>query len=1835
MNKLVTLANGTTVSAALPFTATLSTAANSYTVTNTVTCTSKLTLVKQANGSVPASAWTLTATAPTGALAGPVGTTGVSADVTPNVQYVLAESGGSPNYVQRVAPNAVPIPGSTVSWNCVEVDSAGIVIPGFADGLNGGVTVPYGTFVRCTSINDTATLRLAKAVVNDHGGTATAADWQLTATPLAPVAPGLTPVTVTGSTAGTAFEVRPGQAYQLTESGLAGYTPRSVTCAVAPAAPVERSSITLDPNDTAVCVFTNNDQPARLTLVKQVENGTTGATATPANWTLAAGGPTPISGVSGTSAVTNAPVSAAATPCPNRAVRPATRLRRGRAPAPRSPTAWSRSALGQSATCTIVNTAIAPRLTLVKQVVNTSGGTALPTAWTLSATGTVTISGHVGDPTVTAAEVPVGHYTLAETGGPAGYTGSSWSCTGASAVDTVAGKVTLAPGNDATCTITNTDQPAKLTLAKVVDPAASGSGKTPADWQLTATPVSITGQGPVAGNGDPTSAGGVNAVTVFSGSYDLSESGPAGFAPGSWTCQGAVVTDARVAVPPGGAVQCTITNTAVTPRLTLVKVVDNGSSGATTPDTAWTLTATGPTPISGTTGTATVTAAPVHVGTYTLSETGPLGYLPSDWVCTGAAAATPTSVTLAEGQAATCTITNTVVAPQLTLVKMVNNGTTGGTAAATDWTLAADGPSSISGVTGSPTVTAATVKVGPYRLSESGGPGGYTASAWSCVGGTPAVDAVSLAPGDRATCTITNTAITPTLTLVKAVDNGTTGATAVATDWTLAADGPTPLTGPSGSPAVTAAPVQAGAYALSESGGPSGYSASTWSCVGAPVASGTVTIALGQNAICTITNTAVPPTLTLVKQVVNTSGGAALAADWLLSAAGPVTIQGHVGEASVTTAVVPVGSYTLAEAGPPGYTTSPWACTGAASTDPATAEVVLAPGNSATCTVTNTDQPAQLTLVKVVDAAASGSGKVAADWTLTATPVSITGQGPVTGNGDPTSSGGVNAVTVFSGSYDLTETGPAGFDPGAWSCEGAVVTADRVVVPPGGVVRCSITNTAVSPTLTLVKMVDNGTTGATTPATEWTLTADGPTPISGATGAATVTTATVQVGTYTLSESGPAGYTASDWSCTGGTSATTDSVTVAEGQHATCTITNTAIPPKLTLVKQVDTTAAGGSGQPTDWTLTAAGPTTVSGSTGDPSVTAVTVPVGAYTLSESGGPAGYTASPWSCVGGTAGTDAVTLAPGDDATCTVTNTAVMPKLTLVKVVDNGATGATAVATDWTLSGDGPVSISGVSGSGAVTGAPVQVGQYTLAETGPGGYTASDWTCTGAASTTSETVTVTEGQDATCTITNTAIPPTLTLVKAVVNNSGGTAVPTDWILTASGPTTLTGRTGEPAVTGAVVPVGSYQLTESAGDPGYAASVWVCTGNAAPVSANGRGGGGPRGARQLHHQQHRSSRHADPGEDRRPGRLRLREGGGRLDRHGDAGDDRRAARGVGQRRSRLERRGRRRVGQGRAVRPERVRSEWLHAGHVDVPGRRRQQRQPGDRARPRHGHLPDHEHRRGPDADPRQGRRQRHDGGDGQANRLAAHRQRADADQRDDRRGCRDRRPGEGRDLRVSESGPTGYTASAWSCVGATVAAGRVTLAEGQSATCTIKNTAIVGIWTLAKTSNPPSGSSVPPGSKVTYTLTATHRSGSAIVGAVVVDNLSKVLPFASLDQPLATGLHLSGQTLTWTVPTIPVGGSVKVSYSVTVLPTLQAVDISNVAAVQTAGGSCGPCSAVLAVTATPPPVTPPPTLPVTGVDAGPPLRWSGILLLSGAALIAVSFRGWRRWRRARVA
>jgi hypothetical protein len=135
--------------------------------------------------------------------------------------------------------------------------------------------------------------------------------------------------------------------------------------------------------------------------------------------------------------------------------------------------------------------------------------------------------------------------------------------------------------------------------------------------------------------------------------------------------------------------------------------------------------------------------------------------------------AAATTVTLGEGESASCAITNDDDAPELTLIKNAINDNGRG-AQASEWTLTATPPTPGTPVSGQGTqdATLNQATLGPttvtanvaYALSESGGPITYEPLGWQCtvtdadgVAGTPAAaTTVTLGEGESAECVITN-----------------------------------------------------------------------------------------------------------------------------------------------------------------------------------------------------------------------------------------------------------------------------------------------------------------------------------------------------------------------------------------------------------------------------------------------------------------------------------------------------------------------------------------------------------------------------------------------------------------------------------------------------------------------------------------------------------------------------------------------------------------------------------------------------------------------------------------------------------------------------------------------------------------------------------------------------------------------------------------------------------------------------------------------------------------------------------------------------------------------
>jgi hypothetical protein len=969
--------------------------------------------------------------------------------------------------------------------------------------------------------------------------------------------------------------------------------------------------------------------------------------------------------------------------------------------------------------------------------------------------------------------------------------------------------------------------------------------------------------GAVSGSGhtgDPA----ITGVAVGSGTFVLSETAPtadaaAGYRPGAWACDAGAVEDngdgtAELTLGSDDLdVSCTIENTWTGSTLTLVKQVDDGGEVPDEPGTPddWTLNAAGPTPLAGASGTAAVTAQEVLPGTYALAETltgtADPEYSAGEWACTtasgievspGALGTGTAELTIGSGAGAdiTCTLINEYRPPHLTLTKTVDGG--GPLAEEADWTLSVTGgvhDVDVSAPADSGSLVDHAVGEGTFALAEAptdsgASAAGYASSGWTCDAGSvddngDGTATLTLdAERDRdVTCAITNTWTGSQLSLEKIVDNGSeppADANAAA-DWTLSAvgaDDGLSVVG-SGSGFITA-----GTYTLSEaaSAGASidpDYRAGAWTCAAVegvtvvPGAEGsgtaTLTIEPGANADirCTITNTFLPPHITLVKTVVG-GGPLADASDWTLTFSNADTGRsgtGTTGDPAITNAPVGSGTVSLSEVPGDGYTTNGWTCDAGTVEDRGGGAAELALDTSqdtdVTCAITNTWTGARLSLVKQVDDGGEAPSDPGApeDWTLSAV-----------GGADQMHVDGSGNSYLMAGDYTLTESANTEVDPdyrpGEWSCtpSGGLTTNPAGIgtlhLDSGDDVTCTLTNLYKPPHLTLVKTVEGGPLASVG---DWTLsfTDEGGSHNGiGVTGDDQITGVAVGAGMFTLTESPTAvnsatdGYTTAGWTCDGANSAssTTDgSATVlldADDLDVTCTITNTWTGGNLTLIKQVE----GGTAAPGDWTLTAAGPTSLTGTSGQAAITTAAVLPGDYTLAEAPASAGtpmneYVSGTWNCAGATL-TDGniITIVQGTNATCTVTNTYDPPRLTLIKHVIGEA-----AATSWALSAVGPSTLTGTSGQPAVTQAVVEPGDYRLSESAvPGrdtrGYVSDGWTCAGA-DLDGDTLALAAGDDVTCTVTN-RYTPSYPISGSTLSRTGFGASLTALVLAASA--TLTG-------------------------------------------------------------------------------------------------------------------------------------------------------------------------------------------------------------------------------------------------------------------------------------------------------------------------------------------------------------------------------------------------------------------------------------------------------------
>ena len=706
----------------------------------------------------------------------------------------------------------------------------------------------------------------------------------------------------------------------------------------------------------------------------------------------------------------------------------------------------------------------------------------------------------------------------------------------------------------------------------------------------------------------------------------------------------------------------------------------------------------------------------------------------------------------------TCTFVNTRTEGSLTVVKnlITDNGAT---QKVTDFGFKVDGGTTIPfEADASNTISYPTGTV----IAEVTEPAvsGFTTTYDNCSN-------LTIVAGQTRTCTITNNDIQPKITLTKVIDGVQYGDTSTVNSFGLTIGG-TPAT--SG----TTYGKNVGSYALNENV-VTGYSFVniTGDAKCPTTLGGTVNLLPGDNVSCSIHNVATAPVLKLKKVAINDNGGTMLSGSFNLKAGsnsfkGGNSVKVAFEPTKTTTTYVTglgVGSYVLSEDPVTGYDAGSWSCDKGL----VGSTVTVSLGDHITCTVTNNDKVPSLTLIKYLTDNYS-SGMTTADWILTAT-------GPTTISGN----GGVTSTETFNtGNYTLSEAANKdvsanGFTSGAWICNETTLTSNVISILLGDNKTCSIRNTSVQPKIKVIKhVVDNY--GGNKDAEHFTMSVTGTdvTLTPGETGLKTMQTFPgnedgtyiyLDAGVYKVSETEVKGYiksTAGD--CQG---------SIKVGEVKVCTITNTAVQPKLIVKKHV-INDNGGKKEAKHFTMTVGGNSQkVSDFPGNEDGTEILLNVGNYSVFEILNNAYAATISSDCVG--------SISVGETKTCTITNDDKQGTLTINKVVVND-NGGTASASDFSFNivGDS-ASYKFVNGNTDNVGSmsfSVNAGKYSAVESSlkGTGYKMTGNTC--------NDVIVANGSTGSCTITNDDIQPKLIVKKHVINDNSGVAVASDFSFQKSG-------------------------------------------------------------------------------------------------------------------------------------------------------------------------------------------------------------------------------------------------------------------------------------------------------------------------------------------------------------------------------------------------------------------------------------------------------------------
>ena len=422
-------------------------------------------------------------------------------------------------------------------------------------------------------------------------------------------------------------------------------------------------------------------------------------------------------------------------------------------------------------------------------------------------------------------------------------------------------------------------------------------------------------------------------------------------------------------VQAGTKAKCNVSTTTSTPVIVLGSITINKTAVGGNATFNYTGTGAGVAPFSITTvagtGTNTIGSLATNNAVYTITESPTAGFTLTGLSCTNGGVAnlgtgTATITLTAANPNVTCTYTNSQPGSiAITKTAVGGDGTFGFTGTGTGIA-----PFSITTVGGTGTQTFSGLGPGAYSITETL-PVGYDLTALSCSGGTTVTNlgtrtaTITLGAGESALCTYTDTK-RGSITTVKNTNGGNAQFNFTGTGSGIA---PFSITTVANAGSNTISNLVPGAYTITETV-PAGWTLTGLSCaspsgntsVNIGTATATINVGPGEGVVCTFVDTQAS-SITINEVAVGGNGTFNFTSTIPGSAAFPITTAGGNGSAAFN-GVAP-GSYTVVQSVPAGWNLTALSCVdpsgdSTVNLGTATATIVLAAGESVSCTFTDT-----------------------------------------------------------------------------------------------------------------------------------------------------------------------------------------------------------------------------------------------------------------------------------------------------------------------------------------------------------------------------------------------------------------------------------------------------------------------------------------------------------------------------------------------------------------------------------------------------------------------------------------------------------------------------------------------------------------------------------------------------------------------------------------------------------------------------------------------------------------------------------------------------------------